>query len=150
MRTRFQSTIVLSEVREFADDLRRIFQELDRLPGILSAGECSPPLDIRETDDGIEVLIDLPGVDPEAVRVVVRGPMVLVAGEKRPRRGRGESSFHLVERDFGRFARALRLPVACDTSRARAVLSAGILRLTFPRIEDRRGASINLVIEREP
>ncbi len=140
----------LSEIGDFAEDLRRIFQELDRSAGDLTAGECAPPLDVREADDTVEIAVDLPGIVADAIRVVVKGPLVLVAGEKRPRRGRGDSSFHLVERDFGRFARAVRLPGACDTSRGRAVLAAGVLRLTFPRVVERRGRSLAIAITQEP
>ena len=71
-------------------------------------GECSPPIDVYETDDALEIVVDLPGVDRDAVRVVAKGDAVLIAGEKAPRRGRGDSSFHLVERGFGR----LRAPCA--------------------------------------
>jgi len=146
VRTRFQSMIALSEVSEFNEELRRIFRELDRVSGDHPAGECSPQIDVRETDDAIEVIVDVPGVAADSLRVVAKGSLILVAGEKRPRRGRGDSSFHLIERDFGRFARAVRLPTACDTSRAQAVLSDGELRLSFPRVPDRRGKPIEIAV----
>ena len=82
--------------------------------------------------------MDLPGVDPAAVRVVGKGDSVLIAGEKAARRGRGESSFHLVERGYGRFARVVRLARACDTSKARATLIDGELRVSVPKIAERR------------
>ena len=44
--------------------------------------------------------------------------------KKPARRGRSESSFHLVERGFGRFARVVRLGRACDAARARADVRA--------------------------
>jgi HSP20 family molecular chaperone IbpA len=73
---------------------------------------------------------------------------VLVAGEKATRRGHGgDSSFHLVERGFGRFARSVRLGRACDVSRARATFSAGELRITVPKIGDRRGQTFRIEIE---
>jgi HSP20 family protein len=103
------------------------------------AGECAPPIDVYETDETVEITMDLPGVDPSAVRVVIKGDAVLVAGEKAPRRGRGEASFHLVERGFGRFARTVRLSRACDAGRARATLDRGELRLTLPKIVEHRG-----------
>lgn len=150
MRTRFQTMIDLVEIGEFTDDLRAVFLELDRRAGSdLPPGECSPPLDLRETDEAVEVRVDLPGVGPDAVWVVVKAGALFVAGEKRPRRGRGDSSFHLVERDFGRFARTVRLPVPCDSSQARAVLASGELLVTIPRVTERRGRRVQITVGRE-
>src|SRR5437660_10091206 len=120
MRTRIQTVAVPSETGDFADEVRRVFLEVGRVFGAESlTGECAPAIDVYETDDAIEVVVDLPGVDVKAVRLLTKGDSVLVAGEKAPRRVRGESSFHLVERGYGRFARVVRLGRACDTSKAR-------------------------------
>src|SRR2546426_12334307 len=104
MRTRIQTVAVPSEIGDFADEVRRVFLELGRVFGAESlTAECSPAIDVYETDDAIEVVVDLPGVDRSAVRVIIKGDDVLVAGEKMARKARGESSFHLVERGYGRF-----------------------------------------------
>jgi HSP20 family protein len=63
-----------------------------------------------------------------------------------PRRGRGDSSFHLVERGFGRFARAVRLSGAVDASRASASLVDGELRVSLPKIAERRGRAIHVAV----
>ena len=62
------------------------------------------------------------------------------------RRARRESSFHLVERGYGRFARGVRLGRACDTSKARATLANGALRVSIPKIADRRNRAIPIAI----
>jgi HSP20 family protein len=147
MRSRVHAVVLPSEVGEFADEVRAVFLELGRTFGVESlAGECSPPVDVFETDETVEMTVDLPGVDPTAVRVLTKGDAVLVVGEKAARRGRSDSSFHLVERGFGRFARAVRLGRACDASRAHATLRNGELRITIPKIADRRGRTIAVPI----
>ena len=50
-----------------------------------------------------------------------------------------EAAFHVAERTFGRFARGVRLTGAFDVGRADARLRAGELRVTLPRIDERRG-----------
>jgi HSP20 family protein len=147
MRSRIQAVVLPSEPIEFREELRRMFREIDRATGDEPlTGECNPALDVYETDEAVEISIDLPGVAPEAVRVAARGNTILVAGHKAPRRTRPESSFHLVERGYGRFARAVRIAAACDTSRARATLADGELRITLPKLADRRGGSIAIPI----
>jgi HSP20 family protein len=147
MRSRFQAVALPAEVGEFAEDVQQIFRELGRAFGPESLiGECAPALDVYETDDKLEIAMDLPGVDAMAVRIVIRGSAVLIAGEKPARRGQGDSSFHLVERGFGRFVRLVRLTTPCETAQARATLSNGELRVAVPKMADRRGQPIRVAI----
>src|SRR5262245_46467029 len=147
MRSRIQAVVLPYEVGEFGEDLQRVFLELGRSPDSAAlTGECSPAIDVFETDDAVEIAMDLPGVHEDAVRIVIKGAAILIAGEKPPRRGRGDSSFHLVERGFGRFARLVRVTTAIDASRAKASLLDGELRLTLPKIDDRRGRARRVAI----
>jgi HSP20 family protein len=142
-----QVVAVPSEIGEFADEVRRVFRELGRGTGAESlAGECAPPLDVFETDETIEIVMDLPGTDPGSVRILSKGDVVLVAGEKAARRVRAESSFHLVERGYGRFARVVRLGRACDTARANATMAGGELRVSLPKVAERRGRVVPITI----
>ena len=147
VRSNFQIIGLPAELGDLADEARRIFAEIGRPGRPSSAGECSPPIDVFETDDSIEIRADLPDVDPAALRIVVKNHMVLIAGEKTPPRGRGDSSFHLVERGFGRFARTVQLTTTCDPTKARATLDGGELRLSFPKTPDRRGRVIRIPID---
>ena len=148
MRHLVHAIALPSEIGDFADEVRRVFFELGRAFGAESlAGECSPAVDVYETDGALEISVDLPGVTPSGVRLIAKGDSVLIVGEKPARRAHGDSSFHLVERGYGRFARVVRLARACDTSTARATLTNGELRLTVPKIVERRGRTIQIPVE---
>jgi len=145
MRSRIHAIAFPTEIGEFSAEVRQVFLELGRAFGSESlAGECSPPIDVYETDDTLEIRVDLPGIDPAAVRVLGKGDSVLIAGEKAARRAHRESSFHLVERGYGRFARVVRLGRSCDTSGARATLVQGELRVSIPKIAERRSRAIQI------
>jgi HSP20 family protein len=147
MRSRIHGVGISLELGDFAAEVRQVFLELGRTFGSESlAGECAPAVDVYETDDMLEITMDLPGVDAAAVRVIGKGDGVLIAGEKAARRARRESSFHLVERGYGRFARVVRLGRAGDTSKARATLLNGELRVSIPKIAERRGEAIAIAI----
>ena len=137
MRTRIEA-VVLQGDGEFSEDIQAVFDELRRSGIDTFSGECAPPLDVYETDDAVVIRVDLPGVEARTVRIVIRGTTVLVAGVKLPRRGRGDASFHLVERGFGRFARIVRLTAPCNTGGSHATLTSGQLTLTLPKINERR------------
>jgi HSP20 family protein len=140
-----------SDTPELSDELRRVVQELVRQggrPPTAAAGQCTPALDVLETDETVEVLMDLPGVAPTSVRVFLKGELVVAAGEKLsiPPSGIETGDFHLVERAFGRFARAVRVTAAFDGARATAHLVDGELRIVLPRLHDRRGTTRTLEV----
>lgn len=142
-----QRILLSSEVRDLNDEVRRLFEDLDRTLGSsrrTPVGHCTPVLDVQETVEALEVVVDLPGVTPDGVRVLIKNATLVVAGEKPwpDPAGRGDATFHLVERGFGRFARAVKLDGAVDAGRARAILGDGELRVIIPRIDERRGKDI--------
>jgi HSP20 family protein len=147
VRHRVQAFTIPTDIDDFADEIRRVFQALGRSfsPESL-AGECSPQIDIYETDDTLEVVTDLPGVTPKSVHIVAKGDGLLIAGEKSPRRAGAESTFHLVERGYGRFARVVRLGRPCNTANARATMANGELRISIPKVDERRGRRIPIPI----
>ena len=139
----------MTDARLLADDARRLLDELDRdVPGAaISSGECRPALDIVETTDAAEVIVDVPGLAASAIRVAIRRDTVIVVGAKLTQAASGEARFHLAERSYGRFARAVRVTGAFDASRTKAILSNGLLRIVLPRIEDRRGRLVHIDVE---
>lgn len=141
-----------SDVRDLAEDLRRMFAELDRAHGVAPGAEFEPALDVHERGDAVEIVVDLPGVRTEHLRVLIKGNTVLVAGEKPPPSpdSCAGATFHLIERGFGRFARVVRLSGAVDGHRARANLTNGELRVSVPTIDERRGREIRVPIGNSP
>lgn len=132
---------VYVERRELPADLRRL------LEAGATAVEFTPPLDVVETDKAIQILLDLPGVAPSQIDIVFSGNALLIAGEKPPvAPDAGDAAFHIAERAFGRFARAIGLEGAFDAGKAVATLIDGELRIVLPRIVERRGARLRIPI----
>ena len=130
------------------EDEARYRQWLEDTSGPGAAGECTPPMDVVETPAGIELVLDLPGVSESALTIGFSQGTLYVAGRKSPGGcAHAQAAFHLAERSFGRFVRAVRLIGAFDAGKATATLSAGELRVTLPRIEDRRGRDIKIPVK---
>jgi HSP20 family protein len=138
------------ESRELADDLRQVFADL---AATLSpeqraySGEYHPALDVVETASAVEIVVDVAGVPAVAVRVLFRGDVLIIAGEKAPPPSTSEPNFHLLERGFGRFVRAVRLSGAFELAQAQAKLSAGELTIILPKRLDRRGQAQTIRVE---
>jgi HSP20 family protein len=138
------SFIPATEQHDVGDDIRELFAELAvtlKHEHRAFTGECHPLVDVRETDEALEVVMDVPGVPIEAMRVIFRGNVLVIAGEKAPPSSTDEQTFHLVEREFGRFARAIRLEGAFDIAEATAAVQDGALIVTLRKLHDRRGQS---------
>lgn len=147
------SFVPSSESTELADDIRELFDELARTlphPQRAYSGECHPALDVLETDQAVVVVVDVAGVPPEAVRIAYRAGVLIIAGEKAPTHATEQQQFHLVEREFGRFARAVRLNGAFDIRQAHATLRNGELRVVLPKLADRRGRSHRIPLVTAP
>src|SRR5687767_5713988 len=130
------SLIPPDEATDLAEDIRELFDDLTRSLDYglrVSSGECQPSLDVLETDRAVEVTVDVSGVPAAALRVLFRAGVLLIAGEKAPARPAPDQTFHLVEREFGRFARAVRIEGSFDVPKAGATLRDGELTIVLPK-----------------
>jgi len=141
--------LLQDETADLADDIRGLFAEIDRGlddPNRLR-GECRPSLDVVETAEAVEVIVDVPGVSATSMRVLKRRNLLLIAGAKTPAAGERPTRFHVAERNYGRFARTIRIDAAVDATRARASVGMGQLRIVLPRLADHRGTAIPISVE---
>ena len=136
---------IFFDQRDLPGNVRRLFEQLDDRG---AGAEWTPLVDVVETDATVEVVVDLPGVPASALEVVASRGTLLIAGSKTPPGCEPQhAAFHLVERSFGRFARTIPLAGAFDMGRAVAHLADGELRITLPRIEERRGREIRIGVQ---
>jgi len=124
--------------------------ELLRLLDVPPApADCTPPLDIIETETGMEAILDVPGVPEASIEIVFSGNVLVIAGQKLPAAcDHRDAAFHVAERAFGRFTRAISVDGAFDAGRATASLANGELRVVLPRLDERRGGPIRIPITR--
>jgi HSP20 family protein len=144
-----RSLVLPGVASDLGDDVQELFEELSRRPGALPrpfSGDCRPAIDVRETDRTIEVVMDAAGVTPDAIRILFRSDVLLIVGDKTPGPMSEPPVFHLVEREFGRFARAVRLKGAFEVREAGATLRDGELIITLPKREERRGQAHRIAI----
>ena len=87
-----------------------------------------PAADWRDAGTHLELVLDVPGADPESLTMQEDGDLVRVSGERPPLPGR------LVgERPSGPFSRALPFPEPVRPGSGAATLSAGVLTVRFEK-----------------
>jgi len=102
----------------------------------------TPPVDIFETDKGLTLYAEVPGVRPEDVDLrYERGELVLHA-RVRPRHGRGPVL--LREYEEGDFYRAFTIHESIDAGRIEAECKNGVLVVHLPKAEAARPRQINV------
>jgi HSP20 family molecular chaperone IbpA len=92
-----------------------------------------PQCDCYRTDDPptVHLVLELPGVDPAAVRIVAVGTTLVISGV-RERPHPTAVRYHQVEIEYGPFERRIELAEDVDADAAAAVYEAGMLRLEVP------------------
>jgi HSP20 family protein len=133
---------------EMGEDMRRLVDLVEAEGHGGSTGEFAPPIDVIEHAEAVEITTDLPGLTRDQVQLTFARGVLLIAGFKKPAVcPHADAAFHVAERAFGRFGRAIRISGAVDVGRARATFQQGELRVVLPRIAERRGAEIRIPIE---
>ncbi|TFL11336.1 Hsp20/alpha crystallin family protein [Pusillimonas caeni] len=92
---------------EQADRLHRQFFQLGR--GAARGPTWEPPADVFETPSHLSVLVALPGVASDRLKVLIDGGVLLVVGE-RPMPAPASAHIRRIEIPYGRFERRIELP----------------------------------------
>ena len=99
---------------------------------VVHGGNWFPAADVYETASAIIVHMDISGMDPQTLSVVVEGSQVTVAGERRYESQEMISCIHQLEIECGFFERSISLPKTVDVSRAVSESRNGFLLITLP------------------
>jgi HSP20 family protein len=94
-----------------------------------------PCVDIVETAERVVVAVDLPGIDPDRVEILLVGNMLTVKGDQFPQGTQPGETVHRRERPCGTFSRSIPLPVAVDPEKVSADARHGVLTITLAKAE---------------
>jgi HSP20 family protein len=137
------------EVARIQSEINRLFDNLLDLGNKDEVGTWMPHADIIETEEDLLLKVEVPGADPEKMSLAVHGGNLIIRGDKPRPAVRGTAEFHLAERGFGAFRRIIHLGVPVNTRQARAVLNNGLLRISFPKVPNRRGEEVPIEVHSE-
>ena len=90
-------------------------------------------MDVSETEKEYVIEAELPGVDQKDIKVTIENGILSLRGEKRQEREEKKDDYHLSERSFGSFERAVRLPGTVDDAKVDARFENGVLRIVIAK-----------------
>ncbi len=94
-----------------------------------------PVTDAYETGQMFVIQMELPGLTRDQVAIEVQNRELWVYGERRLLKDVSGSSYQILERSYGPFARKFVLPAKVSQADIRASLENGLLTVTIPKIE---------------
>ena len=101
-------------------------------------GEQTPRSDVVETADGVEVTVELPGMEQNDVEVSLTGDTLTIKGEKKVERQDEKKGYYVSERAYGSVYRTIPLPSGVDTEKADASFKNGVLTVKIPHSPEAR------------
>lgn len=128
-----------------SSEMERMFRDVfDGTRSPATAGAFAPALDVEETEDAFTLYVELPGVAAEDVDITLEESVLTISGERRFYDEKEADGFRRVERSFGRFHRAVRLPDRVDANRVEAGYRDGLLTITVPKAEEAKPRRIEV------
>jgi HSP20 family protein len=102
----------------------------------------APACDVFEDAESVKIIAEIPGVNPEEVRLSMEGNVLTIRGEKKQRAEEKTERVHRYERSYGWFERAFSLPNTVDPDRIEAKVDQGVLTVELPKAERARPREI--------
>lgn len=134
----------LKGMTSFKTEMDRLFDRfLEPVWNEIAAfGDWEPKVDITESKESVTVKAEIPGVEQKDISISLEGGVLTIKGEKQHETEEKDKRYHRVERSYGMFCRAMRLPAPVDGGKAAATFKNGLLTITLPKAPAANGTTI--------
>lgn len=128
----------------------RVFNEplmgFDWQLGDVATAAWTPVVDIFEEPENVRIVAEIPGVKPEAVKILVENNVLTIQGTKEQIAEEKTEKVHRYERTYGAFERSFTLPATVDATSIKATYDVGLLTLVLPKVEKAKPREIKLEV----
>jgi HSP20 family protein len=145
----------MRDLLNFEREFDRLFNQYDRRFGIeddrrneeLENAVWCPLADIYEDNDSFRLMMDVPGINKEDVKVSYKDHQLIISGERKQEQDAENYKFHRVERNYGKFYRSFDLPEKIDETKIQAEVDRGQLIVTIPKLEEQKEKAVNIKVK---
>lgn len=95
-------------------------------------------LDYSETEDAVEITVDVPGFKESEINIEVSGSTLVIGGKRETREEDKKKNYLVIERQSGSFQRRINLDFIADPEKISAQVDAGILTITVEKPEEKK------------
>lgn len=145
------STRVPAVVRTPFNGIRQINRLLDEAINNFAEGTDNggtlasawvPACDVFEGREMLKIVMEIPGVSAEDVKLSLENNQLSIRGEKRQVAEEQTDRVHRYERSYGSFERVFTLPATVEADRIEARVEHGVLTVMLPKVERARPREI--------
>lgn len=110
------------------------------------AGRSFPAVNVGITEDAVEVIAFVPGVDPKEIDITVDRGLLSLAGQRtrESHREQDNAQTYAKERFTGQFRRVISLPEDVDPTKVEAKFRDGILHIKVAKKESSKPRQITI------
>jgi HSP20 family protein len=101
-----------------------------------------PAVNVTNNKDNFMVSLAAPGLKKEDFRIDVEGNMLTISSEKEETKEEKDEKYTRKEYNYSSFSRSFTLPDEVKKEKIDAVYQDGVLKLTLPKNEETRKASV--------
>lgn len=134
----------LRQVNRILDEALGAFGDAAENGGTL-ASAWVPACDVFEGRDTLKIVMEVPGVASEDIKLSLENNRLSIRGEKRQAAEEQTERVHRYERSYGNFERVFTLPTTVDADRIEARVDHGVLTVLLPKVERARPREIPVV-----
>ena len=117
--------------------------------GSLNAGGFVPPVDVYEDENGIQLRMEVPGIDEKDIDIRLENSVLTVSGERKIEKEEKQENFHHIERRYGTFSRSFTLPNTVDNESVTASYDNGLLKILLGKRADAKPKQIKVTVGKE-
>jgi len=136
-------------VDRLQQELEELFSDMWQVPGFAGLRRGFRPLvDCYRSEEppAVTVVVDLAGIDPGDVEVVVTDRTVVVSGERRRPELACRVSYRQMEIEYGAFERRISLAEDVDPESADATYEQGLLKIVMPLAQKPRSGKVSIAL----
>lgn len=136
------------EIDTLQRQMNRLFEDFAAPSAIREQNGFSfvPAAEIEESDDSLDLRLEVPGMKPEDLSIEVTAESVAISGERRSEHKTEEDGRTRSEFRYGRFERTIPLPSRVQNTDAKAEYKDGILHLTLPKAEEEKSKVVRVSV----
>jgi HSP20 family protein len=102
--------------------------------------------EIVEKEGNYQLIAEIPGVNPEDVKVSVEKDVLTIEAEKHNSLESEKDVIYHTERSYGKFSRSFNLNGLADTDKIEAEYKNGVLTLSLPKREEVKGREVKIKV----
>jgi HSP20 family protein len=137
----------LQEVDTFRSQFDRLFNEVSTLANEATSGEWLPPTELHDDGDYLTLRAVIPGIEAKDIDIQVTKDTVTLNGDRKYEKKGKTKGYFWSEVKYGKFHRAIQLPIAVQNDQVKADYTNGILTLTLPKASETKPFKVNLTLD---